>query len=73
MDAEDRRFGDKAFDAVTNAYGLMFCPDPQRAINEAYRVLKPGGRLALATWANLRRRGREFRSVREWYGHCAYV
>lgn len=51
MDAEDLRFDDQSFDAVTNAYGLMFCPDPQLAVNEAYRVLKTGGRFALATWA----------------------
>ena len=38
------------FDAVTNAYGLMFCPDPQLAVSEAYRVLKTGGRFAVATW-----------------------
>ena len=50
MDAESLRFPDGAFDAVTNAYGLMFCPDPQLAINEAYRVLKDGGRFAIATW-----------------------
>jgi SAM-dependent methyltransferase len=28
----------------------MFCPDPQLAVNKAYRVLKTGGRFALATW-----------------------
>src|SRR5262249_12082975 len=33
-----------------NAYGLMFCPEPQRAVNEAGRVLAPGGRFALVTW-----------------------
>lgn len=50
MDAEDLRFDDRSFDAVTNAYGLMFCPDPQRALDEARRVLRPGGQLALSTW-----------------------
>ncbi len=50
MDAEALRFEPASFDAVTNAYGLMFCPDPQRAVNEGCRVLKEGGRLALATW-----------------------
>jgi enediyne biosynthesis protein CalE5 len=38
---------------VTNAYGLMFCPDPGRAISEAHRVLKPGGRIAVVTWDEL--------------------
>jgi len=50
MDAEDLRFDARAFDAVTNVYGLMFCPDPPRAIAEACRVLDRGGRLAVVTW-----------------------
>ena len=32
MDAEQLTFDDASFDAVTNAYGLMFCPDLPRAI-----------------------------------------
>ena len=51
MDAEDLQSEDNSFDAVTNAYGLMFCPDTLGALNEAHRVLKPGGRCALVTWA----------------------
>jgi ubiquinone/menaquinone biosynthesis C-methylase UbiE len=50
MDAEQLKFDDAAFDAVTNAYGLMFCPDLPRASREAHRLLKPGGRFALVTW-----------------------
>jgi len=49
-DAESLPFGDEAFDAVTNAYGLMFADDVSRAVGEARRVLKPGGRFAVATW-----------------------
>ncbi len=50
MDAEDLTFKDASFDAVTNAYGLMFCPDPERALAEIRRVLEPGGRVALTAW-----------------------
>jgi SAM-dependent methyltransferase len=50
MDAEDLTLGSASFDAVTNTYGLMFCPDAARAVAEAYRVLTPGGRLALVVW-----------------------
>jgi SAM-dependent methyltransferase len=50
MDAEHLRFEDESFDAVTNAYGLMFCPNTLGALYEAHRVLKPGGRCAFVTW-----------------------
>jgi SAM-dependent methyltransferase len=50
MDAENLRLPDEAFDAVTFAYGLMFCPDAVRAVAEARRVLKPGGRFAFVLW-----------------------
>jgi SAM-dependent methyltransferase len=50
MDAEHLRFDDGAFDAVTCACGLMFCPDPARAMAEIHRVLRPNGRFAVAVW-----------------------
>lgn len=49
-DGEDLQFHSQSYDAVTNAYGLMFCPDPPRALAEAHRVLVPDGRIALVTW-----------------------
>lgn len=49
-DGEDLQFHGQSYDAVTNAYGLMFCPEPLRAIAEAHRVLVAGGRIALVTW-----------------------
>jgi len=50
MDAEHLRFSDGEFDAVTNAYGLMFSPDVPRAIAEARRVLRSRGRFLAVTW-----------------------
>jgi SAM-dependent methyltransferase len=50
QDGEDLQFLDASFDAVTNTYGLMFCPEPLRALAEAHRVLVAGGRIALVTW-----------------------
>jgi ubiquinone/menaquinone biosynthesis C-methylase UbiE len=50
MDAEDLRFADDTFDAVTCACGLMFFPDASGALAEIRRVLRPGGRLAVAVW-----------------------
>jgi SAM-dependent methyltransferase len=49
-DGEDLQFHNESFDAVTNAYGLTFCPEPLRDIAEAHRVLAAGGRIALVTW-----------------------
>ncbi|HEX9097673.1 MAG TPA: methyltransferase domain-containing protein [Candidatus Dormibacteraeota bacterium] len=46
MDIEDLRFPDHTFDAAVSGHGLQFVPDLRRALTEARRVLKPGGRMA---------------------------
>jgi SAM-dependent methyltransferase len=43
-------FADRAFDAVVSQFGLMFFEDPAVALKEMWRVLRPGGRLAVAVW-----------------------
>jgi len=42
---------DAAHDAVLCREGLMFVPDPAAAAAEIARVLRPGGRAAIAVWA----------------------
>lgn len=42
--AETLPFADKSFDAVTIAFGIRNVPDIGRALSEAYRVLRFGGR-----------------------------
>ncbi len=50
-DAEALPFDDNIFDTVTCAFGLMHFADPDRAIAEVFRVLKPGGRYIFAVWS----------------------
>jgi SAM-dependent methyltransferase len=40
-------------DVVTCQQGLQFLPDRPAAIAEMWRVLRPGGRLAVAVWASI--------------------
>lgn len=40
-----------SFDVVLSRWGLMFTVDPEAPFREIRRVLKPGGRLAMAAWA----------------------
>jgi demethylmenaquinone methyltransferase/2-methoxy-6-polyprenyl-1,4-benzoquinol methylase len=42
--AEELPFPDKSFDAVTIAFGIRNVPRIQKALNEAHRVLRIGGR-----------------------------
>ena len=52
-DAHDLPFPDASFDRVTCAFVLMFLDDPAVALAETVRVLRPGGRLVVATWAEV--------------------
>jgi len=52
MDAERLQYPDGAFDCVLCGFALWFFPHPDRALQQFYRVLKPGGSLALTTWAH---------------------
>jgi SAM-dependent methyltransferase len=48
-DAQALGFTDASFDVVLCTEVLEHVPEPQRAIDEMFRVLKPGGRLLLTT------------------------
>ena len=51
MDMQAIALPDSSVDAVVSRYGYMLVPDPALALRETRRVLRPGGRLAFATWA----------------------
>jgi ubiquinone/menaquinone biosynthesis C-methylase UbiE len=49
-DAEQLPFPAAAFDAAISTFGVMFAPDQERAAGELTRVVRPGGKIALASW-----------------------
>jgi SAM-dependent methyltransferase len=48
---DDLPFKDASFDTVSCRFGLMFFPDIRGAVSELVRVLRPGGRITAAVWA----------------------
>lgn len=46
-DSENLRFETNTFDAITVAFGVRNFENLQKGIDEMYRVLKPGGRIAI--------------------------
>jgi SAM-dependent methyltransferase len=48
--AERLPYEDGSFDGVLSQYAHMFSAQPDAAIREMLRVLKPGGRIAFAAW-----------------------
>jgi SAM-dependent methyltransferase len=51
MPAESLGLPDASFDVVYCQFGLMFVPEPVRALREMRRVLRPGGRIGIAVWS----------------------
>lgn len=50
LDAEEMDLDDGGFDAVVCRFGYMLMADPGGALANTCRVLRPGGRLAIAVW-----------------------
>ena len=49
-DAEKLPLPDASFDAVILGFVLLHLPEPSKALSEAFRVLKPGGKVAYSVW-----------------------
>ena len=49
MDATDLAFGDHSFDLVYSFHALEHIDDPERALSEMQRVLRPGGFYCIGT------------------------
>lgn len=49
-DAEALPFDDGSFDVVLSTFGCMFAPDHKQTAAEIARVVRPGGRIGIASW-----------------------
>ncbi|SPF81199.1 bifunctional demethylmenaquinone methyltransferase/2-methoxy-6-polyprenyl-1,4-benzoquinol methylase UbiE [Pseudoprimorskyibacter insulae] len=52
-DAMNLPFPDNSFDVYTISFGIRNVTRPQEALNEAYRVLRPGGRLMVLEFSQI--------------------
>ena len=49
-DMTDLKFPDRHFDAVVCVFGIFFVPDMEAQVEELWRMVRPGGQLAITTW-----------------------
>jgi SAM-dependent methyltransferase len=50
LDPQALPYPDGRFDAVVSAFGAALAPRPRRTARELVRVVRPGGRVAIAAW-----------------------
>ena len=49
-DMEDLGYPDNHFDAVVSVFSIFFVSDMARQVRELWRMVRPGGQLAITTW-----------------------
>jgi demethylmenaquinone methyltransferase/2-methoxy-6-polyprenyl-1,4-benzoquinol methylase len=52
-DAMSLPFADNSFDVYTISFGIRNVTQPQEALNEAFRILRPGGRLMVLEFSQI--------------------
>ena len=62
-DAEALPYAAGAFDVALSTFGVMFAPDQETAAAELRRVVRPGGRIGLASWTPEGFVGQLFRTI----------
>ncbi len=50
MDMGATAFDDASFDAVVSVFSVFFVPDIERQVAELWRLVRPGGKLAVVVW-----------------------
>eukprot|EP01133_Synstelium_polycarpum_P009101 gene9101-10672_t len=53
MDGQNLTLPDNSFNYVYSTFGLIFFPDKEKGMTEIYRVLMPGGKVAIVAWSHL--------------------
>lgn len=51
-DFESLGFPDASFDAIVCVFGIFFVSDMEAALQELWRMLRPGGKLAITSWGD---------------------
>src|SRR5690349_12036823 len=62
-DAEALEPADETFDKVISVFGMIFAPQHELAASEMVRVAKPGGTVAITSWALDGMNGEMFRVI----------
>ncbi len=57
MGAEALDLTDNSFDMAICALGLMYVPDPRKALDEMACVVRPGGKVIATIWGERRKCG----------------